>query len=412
MALPATKSRDERRIGAGTTSAAKAKPKAHQPPHEWPVWAIKMRQQYEAKIKQLEDRVRELEATIVTTDNARRQAQQQESALAIYGESEEVKALTARLGYLLPNADEIGQQGVALVSQIAIAHGLDPLPGSDHVYAWKKGGKLTVVIGYKGMLHLARQQVHFTHQSREMTEEERAKRLLNEDQIGYVTEIWEIEKAKACKDAGIPYHPIRGEAIWSPTETHYKKDGSTYTTYNDVPRGRDGHWVARKNSLKDALRQITSTGVRLGQALDTMFAEMGRQAALQASGLDVEATGDGWQIALPDGSDEQTPEELEQELIDEGYIQPNEPINGQFTAKGDKPDNDEQDQSETPAEPAATEVKNPETPADKKLDKADAKSAPKCANCGIEDADPDNPIDPTLCATCAGRKADQEAQDS
>lgn len=320
---------------------------------------IKLRWEYEAKISKLEARIAELENTIVSTDSARRATERQESALTIYGEGAEVKALTDRLNVLLPNAVEIGNRGVALVAQIAIAHGLDPLPGSDHVYAWVKGGKLTVTIGYKGLLHLARQQVFFTHQTREMTADERKARNLQPGQIGYITQVWEIEKAKACKDAGIPYFPIEGEAIWSDKIIHHKKDGSTWTEYGEVPTSRDGHWVAKKNSLKDALRKITSTGVRLGQALDSMYAEMGRRAAL--AGMNLEATGDGWTAALPDAD----PEATKRELIEAGIIQAGE-----------------EDQ------PIVIDV-------------------PPLCLCG-QPVDADGPY-PDLCAVCASAKADAES---
>jgi hypothetical protein len=335
------------------------------------------RREYRRLVKenhQLKHKIKELNQAMADTDTARRQAAQQENTLAIYGDSEEVKALTSRLNVLLPNAQEIGTQGVALVAQIAIAHGLDPLPGSDHVYAWQQGSKLYVVIGYKGLLHLARQQSHFTHQSRPMTTEERQARGLTADQIGYVTEIWEIEKAKACQDAGIPYFPIRGEAVWQQRVQKHKRGGGTYTEYNDPPSGRDGAWVARKNSLKDALRQITSTGNRLAKTLDTMFAEMGRQMALGA-GLDLEATSDGWSVALPDGETPLT----EEEAVVAGLVPPS-------------------DDGADPEPIEGTAVERPEQD-----------TLPTCANCGVEPAEASNPVDPALCATCAQRQADSSA---
>lgn len=251
------RARESRRLGTDTPPPRIPKaPREDEPPKVWPVWALKMRHELQAENKRLQDELRELKASIMETERARAQAQNN-SALAIYGDSDEVKGLTKRLTFMLPNAQEIGDQGVALVAQIAIAHGLDPLPGSDHVYAWKQSSKLLVAIGYKGLLHLARQQVQFTHNSRRMTEDERDENLLGSQDIGYVTELYEISKAYECQQRGIPYFPIIGTAVWTPKDR--------------VPAGKSGAWVAKKNSLKDALRQIVKTGVRMESALDAAF---------------------------------------------------------------------------------------------------------------------------------------------
>lgn len=265
-------------------------PREDTPPREWPVWALKMRHDLEAENHRLREELRELKASIMETERARAQ-RENNTALALYGESDDVKGLTKRLNYMLPNAQEIGDQGVALVAQIAIAHGLDPLPGSDHVYAWKQGGKLMVAIGYKGLLHLARQQVQFTHTSRRMTDDERDENLLGPQDIGYVTELYEISKAYECQQRGIPYFPIVGTAVWTPKDR--------------VPAGKSGAWVAKKNSLKDALRQIVKTGVRMESALDAAFQQRDSE----------------WAIPLaPQGGDEPDA----QALIAAGMIKPDQ----------------------------------------------------------------------------------------
>jgi hypothetical protein len=281
------------------------------PPRELPTWAIKMRWDYESRIAGLERKIGELEEAAMNSDRARRQASEN-TTLALYGEAEEVKGLTQRLNYIMPNAEEIGQKGVALVAQIAIAHGLDPLPGSDHVYAWKQGNKFFVTIGYKGLLQLARQQVQFTHRSRPMSDDERAEHGLGAKEVGYVTELYEIEKAIRCRQGSIPYEPIIGTAVWKPNDR--------------VPTGRTPAWVAKKNSLKDALRQITTTGVRLHNFLDVQF----------------DRDADGWQIDLPD---EPTADDVK-DLIEAGYIAPDQDdetpdiIDGSFVEDNHAPESD------------------------------------------------------------------------
>lgn len=278
-------------------------PREDTPPREWPVWALKLRQDYEAKLAAAQRRISELEMSIMETEKANR-VSDNTRALARYGDSDDVKGLTTRLQYMLPNADKLGTKGVALVAQVAIMHGLDPLPGSDHLYSWKDDrGNINVVVGYKGLLHLARKQVRFTHVSRAMNDEERAEHGLAEKEIGYITELYEIASAIECQKANIPYHPVVGSARWKPGEK--------------IPAGRTPAWVAKKNSLKDALRQIVTTGTRLQEAIDSAMQQF-------ASQVGAEYTGDGWQLG--DDADERS-------LIEAGVVPPNDDGDAAFNGQ-------------------------------------------------------------------------------
>lgn len=292
----------ERRITKNKTEPREKSDRGSMP-QTLPVWAIQMRQEYEATIMRLEDRISEMENSAVMTERAQASG---DSTLALYGESEGVKHLTKRLMYILPNANTIGQAGVALVAQIAVAHGLDPMPGSDHVYAWKQGQRLLVTIGYKGLLHLAQSQHRFTHNTRPMTDTERAEHALVDGEIGYVTEVWVLARAAECKDLGIPYHPIVGTAVWKPRD--------------NVPTARTPAWVAGKNSLKDALRQFARTGVRMQGVLDAQF----QQNAME------------WSVELPDSHDID-----EQALIDAGIVPPASHADDSMTIDGEYVDNSE-----------------------------------------------------------------------
>lgn len=331
------------------------------PESDWPDWAHTLKRDYERqladqKIKytRLQEKMNSMAESYAQTETARSAA---DRALELYGESEGVKTLTSRLSYMLPNAEEIGTKGVALVAQVAVAHGLDPLPGSDHIYAWTKGEgtkqKLFVVIGYKGLLHLARQQVAFTYESRVMTADERAEHGVSGDAVGYITHLWEIAKAAQCKAAGLPYFPVVGTAVWSAKVVKFKKDGTTWTEYNQPPEGKTGAWVAKKNSLKDALRQITATGQRIQGALDAAFSRYGMQ---------FEQDGDQWSAALPANQDGDAPMTIDG-AIASGLVPP---------------------------------------------DQDDELDGDLCLSCGNRSAT-DNPIDSQLCDQCAQQLADAGA---
>jgi hypothetical protein len=382
---------DRRITGESPAVTLPKAPREDTPPKQWPIWALKLRQDYEAEISRLKREKHELEMTMVDTDKARRQADAQNTALALYGETEEVKSLTRRLEYILPNAKDIGPQGCALVAQISIAQGLDPTPGSDHLYVWTKGEgankQLIVTIGYKGLLYLGRQQVHFTHLTRAMTADERQEHSLSADQLGYITELYEIEKAQQCMAAGVPYFPIIGMAIWAAVITHHKKGGETWKEYNDPPTGRDGVWVCRKNSLKDALRQITSTGVRIKAALDAAFIQQAAE----------------WRVTLP------TPAEMtEHDLITAGVIPASDDgdadegiIDGAFSEKEDDPT-----PPNAPLPAAAVLPLEPPTPPSESTDEPK-----KCAKCHERPA-VSTPVGDDYCGLCANRIADEQAKES
>lgn len=370
------RTRNDRRLGALPTTQPTPRPDPDSiPPRVWPKWALLMRQEYESKLAAAQRRINELESAIMQTEKANRIADNTR-ALAAYGSGDDVKGLTNRLTYMLPNANEIGTPGVALVAQIAIAHGLDPLPGADHLYAWKQRNKRTgkdevqVVIGYKGLLHLARKQTRFTYQSRPMTPDERAEHGIADQPaaVGYVTTLYILADAIECQKAGIPYYPLVGTAVWRPGD--------------EVPRGRTPAWVAKKNSLKDALRQVVTTGVRLQEALDNALQQFGQQLG------GVEYTGEGWRAEVdePDA----------QALIEAGVVPPDD----------DGPEAEAQTVQVidvTPDVPQQTGSQDvpPQTP--------QPAAPPLCRNCQIEPADPSNPVDPILCSTCARNVADAQA---
>ncbi len=254
-----------------------------------------------AENTKLREQIEELKRAMIDQDNARKVTPA--SAIVAYGDSDEVKQLAGRLQAFLPNSKELGKTGLHLVAQVAILHGLDPMPGSDHLYAWydKKKGELVVTIGYKGLIHLARRELAFTHTSRPMTEQEREEHGLREGWIGYVTELYELAKAAECKQIGIPYHPVVGTAVWKPGDR--------------VPAARTPAWVAKKNSLKDALRQVVTTGQRLQSALD--MAAVAQAANLVAASNDQDDA--ELRVALPgpngaDGNADQVDQVIEGQL--------------------------------------------------------------------------------------------------
>lgn len=138
--------------------------------------------------------------------------------------------------------DKLDNHEMNAIALIAFNMALDPSPGVGHLYAWKKGNKFIVMIGYQGYLHKAQQQRQFVHDTREMTESERAAHGLGVDDVGAICELYDSEKAAQWRTMGMEPRPVKGMAIWR------KGD--------NVPTSKSPLWVAEKNATKDAIRRL------------------------------------------------------------------------------------------------------------------------------------------------------------
>jgi hypothetical protein len=134
------------------------------------------------------------------------------------------------------------EQMAAMVA-IAWNMSLDPSPGAGHIYAAEFGGKFTILIGYQGYLHRAqRDHKIYYNPARAMTQEERASHGLREDQVGAIVELYELDRAEVALKLGIKVQPIIGIGIW--------------TNGDNVAKTKSGLWMAGKNAIKDAIRQL------------------------------------------------------------------------------------------------------------------------------------------------------------
>jgi hypothetical protein len=132
---------------------------------------------------------------------------------------------------------------IAAVVAIAWTMQLDPHPGSGHLQVWEQGGRLRIEPGYQGYIFKAKQQKQMFYNSpRPMTREERELRGLKDNEIGAVCELYEMEACRFQKELGLPISPIIGTAVWRPGM--------------NVANARDPFWMASKNAVKDAIRQL------------------------------------------------------------------------------------------------------------------------------------------------------------
>jgi hypothetical protein len=153
-----------------------------------------------------------------------------------------------------------GNRGLSLaqinaVTKLAWLMQLDPSPGVGHLYPCTFKGVFTVIIGYQGYLYKAQQQHEFYYNPpREMTPEERELHGLEPGDVGAVCELIEMKRARWAKELGMPVPLIRGTSVWKKKARYDDKDKEWKS--DNVPQSRSPFWVAGKNAVKDAIRQL------------------------------------------------------------------------------------------------------------------------------------------------------------
>ena len=267
----------DRRIN-GPVAPVKPAPKDEQPPRVRPRWNIIERQDYEIEITELKHKIEELESKVM----------EQEKSLVItqYGDKRSLETVKERVG-LVPYAANLDERGRAMVAQICWM--LDWNPFFD-MHAFKSGGKLVLMPDYKKLMSMAKEQQRINHDSRPMTEQEQQEVGLKDGQVGYVTEVKEIDTFLEFAKAGVAdqYSPVVGYGIYS--YAHKNKDGKQVQSDN-VPNTWTPEMVAKKRSIRNALYQLTNYKI---------VTKRFRDALMQIGAVAVGETDDGFQVDIPD----------------------------------------------------------------------------------------------------------------
>lgn len=144
---------------------------------------------------------------------------------------------------------------LAAFAQVAYNMELDPNPAVGHLYGWfDSQGRFIIAVGYQGYLYKAQKKHQFFHTTREMTPDERALHALDPDDVGAVCEFYEMERARMAREIGLDPQPLigigiwKGKRAWDDKKKEWKSD--------NVPVSKSPFWVAQKNAVKDAVRQL------------------------------------------------------------------------------------------------------------------------------------------------------------
>lgn len=440
----ATAPENSRRIGGPSPVIPKA-PREDEPPKVWPVWALKLRQDYEARIAQLEDEKHELEMAIVNQNQATK-------ALSIYGptsldEMASQVAISPRFAGLTPAEHKY-------VAGVGLASGLNP---EFHLHAFKSGGKLTVVVDYKALIMSAYTRAIMLKERR-MTREEMLSRGIpeqdvNDGSIGFVIEGYELDLMIKARKAGLEYEPKRGygwwaakkdEEEWTGPQGNRKKVKTGKRTDNDVPNGRDGEWVARKRAMRDLYNQFADLSLKIDKMMAGVNAQRNEEGDFVFSGDTIEGSytvGDAVPADEPEQAMVEIPEWLrnpdsvaraEKFMADQGVT--DEQVSAAFDVEnwreapitpeefkaavelikarqGEIVEGDFTDDAPVAHQDAqhATEGDQPVSPPAKPPKGAKSGQSPKmCQNCGLSPA-VSTPEGNDLCNDCAQAEANRKA---
>lgn len=190
-----------------------------------------------------------------------------QTALAGYGQRNEVDELVNRLMSLHPQSLEVGERGMMAVAQTALLLGANPLPGANEIHVWKDNkGKTCFQLGV-GYYRRKSQEwggVLFQIRPRQMNDNERREYGIAQGQIAAIcigANGEDLEKyARMGFKANEIWDMCGRVGIGTVAQTEYPKNG------------RPVVWIALKRAETDMLRQLFP--VQMGNT-DRAAAELG-----------------------------------------------------------------------------------------------------------------------------------------
>lgn len=173
------------------------------------------------------------------------------TALAGYGQRNEVDELVNRLMSLHPQSLEVGERGMMAVAQTALLLGANPLPGANEIHVWKDNkGKTCFQLGV-GYYRRKSQEwggVLFQIRPRQMNDNERREYGVAQGQIAAIcigANATDLEKyARLGFKANEIWDMCGRVGIGTVAQTEYAKNGRPLV------------WVALKRAETDMLRQL------------------------------------------------------------------------------------------------------------------------------------------------------------
>jgi hypothetical protein len=268
------------------------------------------------------------------------------TAIAAYGERDEVNEITDRLLALHPQAQQIGVKGMRAVAQLAIMCGANPLPAAGEIHVWPdRDGRPVVDLGVAYYRRKASEKDTVVWveggDPRKMTDSEREYYNIEETAVAGICRGFLLSEYQKLLELGVPWQPaqqmlareafavVTYEEMFYVRDTKYNKAGDprkppTAQTWQVVANKRAEKAFYRMKSLVDttltdriqehanyALKQLRyemreqslvepSEEVR-GLALEQINDELyGRQDAIEGDFEPVEETAEAPEQPTPD----------------------------------------------------------------------------------------------------------------
>lgn len=203
------------------------------------------------------------------------------SAIAAYGDREDVREITDRLMHLHPAAKEVGAPAMRAVAQLALMRGANPLPTAGEIYVWQDRGKTVMDIGiaYYRRIASKKDRVLWEIEPRLMTDEERDRYHIAEGDIGAICKGALLSQAKELMDLGVSLREAReasartSTAIVEYSDQFYTKDSKYGKKAGDprqAPHGRTWEWVAEKRAEKAFYKMMSLVDDTLTERIDAV----------------------------------------------------------------------------------------------------------------------------------------------
>ena len=426
----------DRRINGTPASPPKIVPQDERIPDPAPKWFILYRQAIEARLSKANNLILELESAIMDSKY------EHNRALSIYGSENALEEVTRQVS-IAPQFKDLTAEEHRFVAGVGLASGLNPV---FHLHAWiqdvyDKKTKQTVrtmhiTPDYKALMASVDDPIML--KERRLTPDEMRDRGIPENEIAsgaiaYVVEGHNLKHAIMARQAGLEYEPNKGYGWWAAQKDKEiwatnDKSGKRYNTgkveriANDTPNARDGEWVAKKRAMRDLYNQLADLRLKFAEVPGVTVKD--DEWIMGGSGSDLEIV-DGEVIPQPIAAwlnDAARVTAAEKWSASQGVTDAE--INAQIDADDWRQSLVEDDEfralvervitlrsfdAETGEQIEGNDADEPEAMHDRERETTQDAETVKCANCGIDDAQPDNPVSATLCATCAQKQADSQA---
>lgn len=203
------------------------------------------------------------------------------SAIAAYGDRDDVREIADRLMALHPAAKEVGAPAMRAVAQLALMRGANPLPTAGEIYVWQDRGKTVMDIGiaYYRRIASKKDTVLWEVEPRLMTDEERDRFRIADGDIGAICKGALLSQVRELMDIGVPFKEARSAssrtstAIVEYADQFYTQDSKYGKKAGDprqAPHGRTWEWVAEKRAEKAFYKMMSLVDDTLTERIDAV----------------------------------------------------------------------------------------------------------------------------------------------